>query len=396
MTTASSYFFSISQLPLPPSGHEGDTVYRGVTYGNSDYSSRLIGLDAFSQNAEKPIFPDYRVALNNQDHGVNFLVTSWFMGQALTVDFGFRTGSGTDTVRVFTGFGAEIESARDRVIINAEGKFAYLSRTKVGVTNSPVLYTSGSYNPVILLYSVLADHGGFTTDDIHYDNWVAVQSNMFALGYYTRAKLEGNDLLEFIQAWSQVTGAWIFENGGKLDINFYLPTLPDSWSVVVIDESFYNDIPDVTIGDVSNTLRVYHGLDPTSKIWTGYAEEVSTDSTSTYRVMEKVWDGELVWHATSMSADQFANRELTNRKEGFLKYTVKGGLPLWGFDIGDSVLFQCQSWGVEQESFAVSAWKRNPATRKAELTLMSVEKWSEWFRLDHATYGLLDSSYPLY
>ena len=403
MTSPSSYFTSMAKAPLPPSGHQGDQIYRGITYGNSDFSDRIARLEGYSQDVTKPIFMDYRVVLDNREMGLNWLVTSRWTGQEMLVDFGFRTGSGTDTIRVFTGVGREIEGVGQNLELSAEGKFASLSRKKVGTVNSPVTWDWAEWNPAVLVwyaitsYGVLDDTQSDANVDIDYNSWADISLGFDELGYKGQAAFEGVTVLEWLQEWADTFGVWAYESDGRIAFNLYRPVHPDSFESIVLDESHYAKLPEARLGDVSNTLRVFHGFDPVSKVWAGEATFVDSDSVGSYGPAERIYDNEMVWHSTSRSAAMFGQRKGNDLKGGILDFELTGELPLWPYQLGDNVMLECGSWDISSGPYQVAAWKHNPETRKAELTLQSVEQFGLWFFLDDATLGLLDQDYnPIY
>lgn len=399
----SSYFNSMALAPLPPAGHQGDKIYRGVTYGGSSWDDRILRMGQFKQDAKRPVFPNYSVELSNQDLGLNFLITSRWTGQTLQVDFGYITGSGTDTLTLFSGPGREIEIDGERAHLQAEGKFASLSRKEIGSTNSPLAFTGSNWNPADLFWTVVTCYGELdntestANTDIDYTSWSDWKDNIAVINYQVAAALEGVDVMKWIQELADVTQTWIYESGAKLAFNFFTPTHPDSFEAVVVDESNYIGLPVARIGDVANTLKAFHNFDPVSKVWAGEATAVNSNSVGSYGTLEYVWDSELIWHQTSASASTFVNRELINRREGLLDFLVEGEMPLWIHELGDRIFFGCQSWDVTSGSYEVAGLVRNPTTRKITLELQSVERWSQFFFLDDATLGLLDKTYnPIY
>ena len=374
---------------------------------------RMTGeLGALRQDAAKPIFPNYTLELENKDLGLSHLATSLWTGQEMLVDFGFRVGTVTaagspyiyfDTARIFTGVGREVYGGPETVRLEAEGKFASLSRKKIGTTNSPLAFTGSNWNPADLWWTIVTCYGeldataGAGNVDINYAAWQQWQAAFDVINYRTQGALEGETVLKWQQALADVTGSWIYEDTGKLTMNFFTPTHPDSYVAVNINESHYTTLTKVEVTDVSNHLRVMHGFDPVSKVWTGEATKISSASVGIYGTIERIWDNELAWHANSASADQFAMRELKNRQEGILRYWVDGDLPLWRHRLGDRGIFSSGSWEVASKAVIAASVRRNPSTRKAEVAFENTEKWQKWFWLDDPIYGLLDEDYnPLY
>lgn len=402
MPTVSSYFNSMAQKT------QGlDPIFRGITYSGSDYSNRLQNMDSVNLSGQDLVIKDYTVELDNKDLSLSFLVLSRWPGQTLNIDFGFLTGSGTDTQQIFTGKGNELNLSKDTLTINAEGKFAFLGRQKIGSTNSPVLYIGSDQNPADLWWTVATSHGGLPNskfagnEDIDFISWGSWHGALEVIGLTVEGQLENTSIIDFFKEIAENTGSYIFEDEGKFNFNFYSPTNPGISAAIVLDESFYNEDPEATLIDVANKVNVFHGFDTTSDVFTGQATEVNSDSVGSFGTIEETFDSERVWHSTSKSADQFANRTLKAFDAGNLRIELEGDLPLWLFNIGDRVALTVNSFGINGEQYSVREFDRDPDTRKVDLTLESDEPWQTFFFLDFAansgSFGLLDQSFnPIY
>ena len=410
MPSVSSYFWDQCQNKT----FGRDEIVRRVSYGGlgptgagSFYlDDRIHSLSRLTQNAQKPIFPDYRVGISNRDLAMNHLVSSRWVGQGLTIELGFMPAPNSyDTLVLFKGFGRELQGDQVKIDIQAEGKFAHLTRDKVGATNSPVIFAGSSWNPADLFWTVAVSYGGLDSTasisnaDMDYAAWADWKSGAADFGITVQGRLENVEVLKWMQSLGEISDAWIYETQARLSFQFFSPVHPESFSPILLTEAHYNHFAEVEIRDQVSQIEVFNRFDAVSKVWipTSPVVAINSAAAAAYGTLVKRYDNEMVWHSSSGSAAQFAERKSRNFKAGIKLFTITGEVPLWPFDLGDRVLFSCGSWGVNSSAYQVSGKTINPKTRETTLHLEGSEQWTSWFFLDDAVYGLLDQDYnPIY
>jgi hypothetical protein len=393
--TVSSGFQSQLDAQVP------DAIIRKFTFSTSDSTDKVLDFGSISRRGDKVIAGDMSIRLSNADQFWNNVQAdkTHFLRSA-TMDIGFTINNSNETLRVFTGDLTKIRNAsRAKVNVSFRDKMNTLTKRSVGNASSAVAFTGSDWNPADMFFTIATSWGRLSgiqstsNPDIDWDTFSTWKTNLTLSGFAIQGNFEGDQVPNIFQKIAEITNSVIIAEGdGKIYTYKFQPSL--ATNVVSYDgTNILKEIErQMDIKTLVNDVKVFHGYNPDSDTWTGFASKVFTSSVNTFGTYEESVDGTLVWHATANSALRFLERRYTLSKEPLESIRFKSSLKGMVNQIGDSITVTDSLLAYSQDPFKITDLDIN--LNKGIVSIDAIEDYDakNWFFLDHATLGLLDKT----
>lgn len=323
--------------------------------------------------------------------------------------FGYaQTAAGSsDTINLFKGTLTEVNYTEGAASFSFDNAFIRLNEKVVGAKDAPVSFINTVVNPADLAWWIVTSYGGLSlitstsNPDIDYAAWTGWKNDFNTDSITVSAQFQGERILDIIVEVAKLTDSTAFDAGGN-KLSFARWTGAASYSVIITD-AHITDSPDcvLTTKEMFNRANVLLNYNPTSQSWGGQITAQDSTSVNTYGLMPVVYDGTLVWHVTSQTAINFAQRLVNRRSRPNLAMHVKTPLRFLDVTLGDEVILTSQVYSLNGNAFFIDGFDQDFESKTIAFSLNEGfgrgGGTPRGFTLDDAIYGLLDqTNNPLY
>jgi len=370
-----------------------------LIYDGVDKTSTLKGLPSLSMDAEKIVCGGGQIQVINTGGDWNSLITE-------------RTETRKRVELKYNGNTVFVGITEDAYLINylidltIKDRMLELLEKTLGDNNSPVDYSGADYNPADMAWDILTTHGGLDATassdnpDIDYNSWDEWKTNCATLNFVLRAKFTGQSIKEALSKIAELTNSYIYVGtDGKFKfVRFIPPFAPSGGLQSVTENNMINMRLEITHKDLCNWCKVFYGYDPATNTWAGSYIAEDTGTQSIY-LAKRVYDDTVVWHATSTSAQAFADRVVDKYKYPLQLSHCTLILGDTIFGPGAQVDISCSHYNYSEVSHEIIKITRiDLENGLVDFIARNIsDEVIKAFFLDDPYWGLLDQDYnPLY
>ena len=253
---------------------------------------------------------------------------------------------------LYRGKSSGARYARTTARVTITDKIKRLSEQRVGDTETPVTYVSSNYLPGDIAWWLCTSYGGFdlTADssnpDIDYPSWEEWSGVFSDASIFVNANFNGTPITTALRKLARMTGSAIYMREDKIHFRRF----SNASSVTIEldgDNTFTDAVLSIDDNDVINRQVVYADYDTDASSFAVVVDEQDNASVNSYGLREDIEKDLSVWHINSATADDLAQRRIT--EFGIPYETVEVDVPLRGMyrRIGDMMV-------VEEPSLSLS------------------------------------------
>jgi len=335
---------------------------------------------------------------------------------------------GEEWLDLLTGWGDDPQFRGSSITLYLRDKFFNLFEQILGSRDSPVYYygsttpsrsdiaRSGatrsnftgknftSYNPADIVWDILTTYADLSNlqseenPDIDYSSWQQWKSDCQDLHFFFQAKFTGQTVGKALQLIRDLTNSDIFANGqGKIVFYVFSPSSPPE-SAYSFNANYFRE-PQLQFDSSSlvNDLTVFYGLDLSYNTWQGFYNKVDSASQDNYGASSSIDQRSIVWHATQLSAQNYADRRIAVFKSPLKILNFDSFFMSYPLEVCDYVRVTDTFFNLDAHWFRVFKISLSLNDGSANLEMADFSDVLEYFWLDHEEYGLLDQDYnPLY
>jgi len=284
------------------------------------------------------------------------------------------------------------------VDIGLKDKFYYLATKVIGAEGSPVDFTN--INPADLLWDILTTYGGLdsTTStankDIDYTAWLAWKAYCTGISMALSAEFTGQDIVTILQSYIKTTNSAVYcESDGKIRVTWWGNTgIVPVYSLVGANKKDIA-ILDIDSTDLFNRQQVYYGYDTSTSSWAGSETADDSGSQAIYGVVTNIVQDTTIWHYTSASALNLAQRLLVDTVYPAQRIQVTTFLSGFTFQVYDGITLTDTLLGLIGQ--AVRIEQVNLDLDKLEATITGkiiAAGFTNYLELDDSTLGQLEKN----
>lgn len=309
-----------------------------------------------------------------------------------------------DSLVIFTGSLESVEYKNTRVFLTFRDKLSTTIKKRLGNGQSPVKYYPATWtleNPADIVWDILTVHGGLDSTqssanvDIDYDAWVLWKSFMTTVQYKIRAEFKGDNIQSALKLIGSLTNSTFFSSGdGRIVSRFFIGANLAAVNAYTTDET--DGIPEDKFDrrDIINKYIVFHGFDPSLDTFAGSVTIEDATSQTDFGLFDETFDSKKVWHSTSISATDWAIRELDETNEPIERIEFDTFLHGFGEDPANGItltdpLLDFTAIGMRIEDLTLRGKEGTSIIAGRKIDLF------DFFILDDSINGELDSSFGL-
>lgn len=370
---------------------------RKFTIGTSDYSAFVAKWPKIKRQWNQIRPKDMTLTVANEDKTFNFMLADkTFLNTQCKVELGITHAVGSEeTIEMFSGTIEKLSFSRGAVAVTLMDKTKPFAEKLIGTNDNPVDYTGSNYLVSDLAWYVCTSHGGFSAvestsnPDIDYSSfleWSAIFSDNNVL---VHALYDGVKVADALQRLGRYTDSSIIEEDGKL--RFYRWTEASSDQVVLDNAQIMDASLLIDDAEILNRQYVYGDYDVNSNYWKIAAFDQNTSSVNSFGLHTELLRDRTIWYVDSQSTLNMAQRLIFTNAEPYEQYKVKTTLAPVYQQIGDTIKITDNQLDEFGGAFRLMGYELNLDTLSMSIDLDN-SRFSDAFRLDHATLGLLDQS----
>lgn len=377
------------------------------TFAGSDMSGEVFKYATISRDATDVVGKSYKVTMENATQTFNSIITdkTQFFKDGI-FNYGFSTESATnDTLQMFGGVLTKTTFANNRVDLIFQDKLARLKDKTIGTKKNPVTFVNTNVYPSELAWWVVTSFGGLdgvrssSNVDIVFDQWEEFHTIFVDNSIFVNAQFEGEDVIEALQVIQRLTDSVIYAEGdNKVYFNRWTGAGSDSFTVT---DSFMQSAKKLKMTikgtELTNTVKVLAGFNPTSETWASEITLQNTDSVNSYGAHEIVYDETIVWYTNSVGAVNLAERIAFRKSEPNIEIDPIIPFIAPNIQLGDEVIVTTDAYSFDNRAFSLQSYKKD--VEKKSITLNLTEGFNRGgsrlhgFILDDSHWGLLDFPY---
>jgi hypothetical protein len=379
-------------------------------YKTVDKSGQVEKWSSISRRADKITSGNVTLAVQNTDKAWNDILAN---PQNHLDELG-EIKIGYTSIGYMTLFKGKLEKPdfhnRLSVSLSFRDRISYFTKKRVGSSQSPAdYYSASSYtvfgdddwssgrNPAHLLWHLLTFWGGLdntesvANTDIDWNKFETYRILMDSQAYLIQAQLKGDTLESVLREFYGITLSTVFsEADGKVVCKFWLGQ--DTADVQSYSSAKWKDLPMDKIErmKIVNKYIVYYGYDPSADTFTGSETRDDATSISDYGLFDKTLEGKKIWHYSSASAINVAERLLADTKDPFEEVEFTSFLLAYRQQLWDALKLTDTFYGWTDRGFRIENlnYNINDGTIKIFGRLTDLY---HFLILDDAVYGKLDT-----
>ena len=372
-------------------------------YINADLSSSVKAYGQIQKRGDQVISGDITTGFDNSDKRFNDIIKSasdYFLKDT-ELRLYFVDPAAAPPPEFISLFNGKVSAARfsdNAVDIGLKDKFYWLQSKKIGTKDVPVDFVN--VNPADLLWSILTTYGGLDNTastanrDIDYTAWLAWQAYCSAISMAVSAQFTGQDIITILQTYISITNSAVYcESNGLIRVIFWSNTgvLP------VFSIGDFNKLNiavlDIDSTDLVNDYVVYYGYNTTTQAWSGQQVQTNAASIAIYGDINKELNDTSIWHYTSASALNIAQRMILDTAWPAQRVQITTLLSGFTLQVYDGITLTDAMLGlagqaVRLEQIALDLDKlETTATGK-----FIAAGFTNYVKLDDASLGMLDAN----
>jgi len=383
--------------------------YRKFEYKTVDKTDHVKTWSPISRRADKITSGNITLALQNVDKSWNDILDNpqnHFLATG-EIKIGYTS---VGEMTLFKGK-LEVSDFSDRLTarLSFRDRISYFVKKRVGSSQIPAdYYSASSYtvfgdddwssgrNPAHLLWHLLTFWGGLDTEesaantDIDWDKFETYRILMDSQAYKIQAQFKGETLESALKLFNEITLSTVFsEADGKIVCKFWLGQ--DTADVQSYNNDKWKDLPT----DKSERLKiinkyiVYYGFAPSTDTFAGSETRDDATSVSDYGLFDKTFEGKKVWHYSSASAINVAERLLADTKDPFEEVEFTSYLLAYRQQLWDALKLTDTFYGWVDQGFRIENLNYN--INKGEVKIFGrLTDLFSFLILDDTTFGVLD------
>jgi len=399
--TVTSHFNYQQKATVPKS------IVQRFTFNGSDATALVTSFGSFSWHSDGIIGSDMVIEVENASQVFNSVLdnkVNYFFKNG-QFDFGYKTeAGGEDVLTIFKGTCEKITLKDTAGFLTFKNLLSNLAKKYVGSSvDSSTAVNYINYNPASMTWSVLVTYGGLSSvastsnPDINYaafSSWSAIFADNSIL---VSAHFTGESVLDVIELVQEITDSSVYaEYGNKL--NFARWTNSGSRTALTDAHMGLKPIPMQTTGEfMANVVNVGINYDYATNSWAGRVTAQNTSSIGSFGSFSKNYEGTVIWHTTSATALNLAQRLAYRRSEPNISLDVETPLAFLDSSIGDEFEITTQIYSFSAERFTLKGFEIDIPEKK--MLLKFDQGFGRFagklnnFVLDDSINGLLDQTY---
>lgn len=309
--------YSVSSWFIDQALNENPPIKRTFTIGGSDYSSYVLKWPSIARSWDDLRPVGVTIDLANEDQAFNFFRTDKTkLRSSCEIKLGFtHPTSGDELISVFQGTSEKVQFDGGKAKVSIVDKLKPFSERVVGLSNSPVVFSSSTLLPSDIAWTLCTCYGALSSvqstsnPDIDYVSWQAWAAIFSADTVLMRARFDGQKVTEGLRKLARMTQSAIVLSNNKLTfnrfttINTHISSLDNRHIIglsLAIDDA-----------DMVNKQWVYADYRPESQYWTISVFDTRTASVNSFGLREEIAQDESVWYVNSANALNLAQRVMS-------------------------------------------------------------------------------------
>lgn len=376
------------------------TFEEGVT----DRSTKLLSMGGFSQRqyeGEELTSSDITVECLNDAKEFNFLkTTKTNIGKIGKLELGFAG----EYINRYRGYLTDVDfvsAERPNCSLRFTSKAQRAIERTLGSDAFPLDYSAAAYNPADLAWDLLTVRAGLDATastanvDIDYTSWQSYKSICADLTFSLKAYFTGQSIAEALRLIGQLTDAVIYgETDGKIYFRKHVPKASSSAYLFTDANAHLQQARlELNRARIINRAKVWHGYNPSTKVWAGSVTKENTTSQTNYSLLGREFDNTAVWHNDLNSATAFGERLVSRYNEPIetVTFETKQGTQAMIHQLGDEIAL---TWGqMDYAAKLMKIYGIDAELSEGRYTLLAEDMQNlnkSYFILDSALNGVLD------
>lgn len=364
--------YNVTSWFIDTAHEENPPIKRTLTIGGSDYSDRVLKWPTISRQWDDLRPVSVSISLANEDQTFNFFRSDKTkLRSTFEIKLGFtHPTSGDELISVFQGTSDRVVFNDGSANLNIVDKLKPFSERVVGLSNSPVVFSSSTLLPSDIAWTLCTCYGGLSAvqstsnPDINYTSFLTWAAVFSADTVLMRARFQGQKVNECLRKLAQHTQSAIVLSENKITFNRFTSV---NTNISSLDN---RHIVDLTLSiddqDMVNKQWVYADFRPESQYWTISVFDTRTASVNSFGLREQLMQDEAVWYVNSANALNLAQRVMSTAGTPYDRIQVDTPLVPIHHLIGETVIVVDEQLGVT-EGWRIMNYKLDTDTGKIKI-----------------------------
>lgn len=267
--------------------------------------------------------------------------------------FDRKRGPGRDEmISAFYGTSEKVVFDQGKAMLTVADKLKLFSERVVGVSNSPVIFSSSILLGSDIAWTLCTCYGGLSSvqstsnPDINYTSWLNWAAVFSADTVLMRGRFDGQKVTECLRKLADMTQSAIVLSDNKITFNRFTTVNTNISSLD--DRHILNLSVSIDDADMVNKQWVYADYRPESQYHSISCFDTRTASVNSFGLREGIAQDESVWYVTSANAINLAQRIMSTAGVPYDRIKVETPLVPVHHLIGETVVMMDSLVGVTE------------------------------------------------